>query len=585
MAVLAAALSGCKEDDLSSAADRNSTVFNVTAEFPTQKGAVMNITHNGPADCRYTGCVYAKGTPAQDAIDARISEMKEAAASAGFEDLTFSGQEYSTVVTGLSANREYSYTVFGVNEDFTVYGTPGTCTFTTQTGAGLFTVHDVTQGSAEESAIIQVLPKRGYEDRTYFVFWTEDLTTPAAELIEDKVESMSGTDFSKVVMKGDRDFDIPGDIPSFDDGESLGKGGKYRAIVTGMYEDGVVYGIPSETVFKTSRGDLPYYAHPAWTVTYRGKGIHTNGLTDASPCENIRVTTTDSERFFFSAVEGTRLSAFLENGTEEQKQAQLRTVIEEETELMRIRIEEDAYNTGATWADYTYTETVQAPFPNIEDDSWWYGLAIGVDTDGIVTGLYSLSEPFQAEVPVVTDGYRKWIGTWTVEGKYTDEAGASVDISFEIGIDDVVPGVGYTISGFGVMPGIMDESITVPLVPVLYDDETENLQWIGSSLGYIVVDESTQMTAPIYFAAVDGYDVITGDNFVMAETSMDDGTHAVFRALTFSLTDGTDFTAESMGYVADVPYAGYLLVSVNPDISSLTMVRKNETELKNKSEL
>ena len=40
------------------------------------------------------------------------------------------------------------------------------------------------------------------------------------------------------------------------------------------------------------------------------------------------------------------------------------------------------------------------------------------------------------------------------------------------------------------------------------------------------------------------------------------------------LSDGTTFTPESMGYVADVPYAGYLLVSVNPDIESLTMVRK-----------
>ena len=580
LALLAAlALSGCK-DDMGASADKDSTVFRVSAEFPTQKGVELNITHNGPADCRYAGCVYMEGTSVQDAISERIAQLKEASASVSFEDITFSGREYSTVVTGLSANREYSYTVFGLNEDFTVYGTPGTCTFTTQEGAGLFTVHDVSNGAYEDQARVQVLPRRGYEDRTYFIFWTEDLTTPVEELVASKVKAMSGTDFSKVIMTGDRDYNIPADIQSFTDGEALERGGKYRAVVTGMYPDGVTYGIPAETVFKTDRGDLPYEAHPAWEVTYRGKGIHTNGLADASACENIRVTTTDNERFFFSMVEGRRLTAFLENGTEEEKQAQLRQAIEEETELMRIRIEEDPYNTGATWADYSYTETVQAPFPNIEDDSWWFGLAIGVDVDGIVTGLYSLSEPFKAEVPVVDDGYTKWVGTWTVEGTYTDEAGSPTDISFDIEISDVVPGVGYTVSGFGVVPGLMDDSIEVPLLPVMYDDQTGNLQWTGSALGYIVVDESTQMTAPVYFAAVDGYDVITGENFVIAETSMDSGndSRAVFNALPFDLADGTSFLAGSMGYVADVPYAGYLLVSVSPDLDGLIMTRKTDGE-------
>lgn len=570
---LTAVLSGCSREDLDSSAGKDSTVFSVSPEFPTQKGATMTITHNGPDDCRYTGCVYSGSTTMQQAMDARIAQMKESAED--FRDLTFSGREYSTVVTGLQANREYSYVVFGVNEDFTVYGTPGSCTFTTQTGAGLFTVYDVTQGSEEESAIIQVMPRSGYEDRTYFVFWTADVTTPAEDLIKMKIESMAGEDFASVVRSGDQDFNIPGEIPSLKEGETLSKGGKYRAIAVGMYPDGVTYGIPSETVFKTNRGDLPYYSHQAWTVTYDGKGIYNNSVMGVMACENIRVTSTDTERFFISAVEGSRLSSFLDgSSTEEQKQAQLRTVIEEETELLRVQIEDDPYNTGASWADYTYTGTVQEPFPNIEDDSWWFGLAIGVDVDGIVTGEYSISAPFQAEVPTVTEEYSKWVGSWTVTGTYQDENGASVDITFDIEIDDIVPGVGYTVSGFGEVPGIMDEAITVPLVTVLYDSETGRLQWIGSFLGPVTIDEASQLSAYLYFAAVNGYDVITGDNFVMAETSLEEDGHAVFSACPFELSDGTTFTPESMGYVADVPYAGYLLVSVNPDIESLTMVRK-----------
>ncbi len=575
----AAVLSGCNEDNLNDAADKDSTVFRVTAEFPTQKGATMTITHNGPADCRYTGCVYDNGISMQEAIDAHIAELKESASGTDFDDLTFSGTEYSAVVTGLQANREYSYVVFGLNEDFTTYGTAGTCTFTTQTGAGLFTVNDVSQGAYEESAIIQVMPRRGYEDRTYFVFWTEDTETPAEDLIEQKIQSMSAEEFGSVIRSGDHDFNIPGnEILSFKDGETLVKGGKYRAIVTGMYPDGVTYGIPSETVFKTSRGDLPYNAHAAWTVTYDGKGIYNNSLTGVTPCENIRVTSTDSERFFISAVEGDRLSAFISDGSEEEKQAQLREVIADEVELLRLQIEDDPYNTGATWSDYTYTETVQEPFANIEDDSWWFGLAIGIDVDGIVTGEYAISEPFQAETPVATEGYNKWVGNWTVSGSYQNEDGSVVDVSFDIEIDDILPGVGYTVSGFGAVSGIMDENISVPLITVLYDEETENLQWIGSYLGPMTLDEESDMYASLYFAAVNGYDVIAGNNFVMAETSMESDGSASFAALQFNLSDGSSFTAESMGYVADVPYVGYLLVSVNPDIESLKMVRKTDSD-------
>lgn len=589
LAVLAAAVSGCQKTAGSSAVDKDNTVFEVTSEYPTQQGATLVITHNGPADCRFAGCVHETDIPAEEAVLSRLEELREASAGTSFSALTFRGREYTDVVTGLMPNREYCYTVFGVNEDFTTYGTPGTSTFTTQTGAGLFVLNRT--DATEINARIQVLPRSGYDNYTYFVFWTDDFDTPVGELIEKAVASLS--DPGQYLSSGNVVFNVPGDsrMPAMGSVTSLEAGGRYRAVVTGMYEDGRTYGIPAEMIFKTSRGDLPYQFDSDWEVSYAGKGIYRGDAV-----ENIRVDVApeNSEkyynRFFVSTVEGSRLPSFLadykangpldlsdEKYLEGTYQEELAKVIYEEQQLLseQIDIYNELYGMELTVENFSYTSTIQDPFESLPENTDYFAIAIGIDVDEEVTGLYSLSQPFQTEIPEVPAAYNDWLGTWTVTGRYTASDGNTENVSFDITVSSVegAEGIGYNVSGFGAVEGLVDAEIEIPQISVLFDRESHGLEWTGEYIDEITVSAEDGMTASLYFAAIADNDVIVGENFVMAASApAEDGSTSI-EARTFDV-DGDPFLPLSMGYVADVPYVGYMLVSVNPQFP-MTMVKKD----------
>ncbi len=566
VSALAAVMAGCtKEDDLSSVS-KEMTVFEVTSEFPTQKGATMNITHNGPADCRYAGCAFEYGTSIDEAIAGKIEELRSDLAEdamLAFDDVTFSGNSSTDVVTGLLPNRKYSYVVFGLDEDFSVYGTRDTCVFTTQTGAAPFNMHVVV---AETRTVqVEVQTNSRFDDTyPYYVFWTTDLETPVDRLIEKEVGSLDAP--AEVIDHGRKIFNVPDDFPGTPD---LEPGKKYRIVVTGLYDDGTVYGLPVDMTFKTDRGDLPYYEHEDWVVEYTGKGLYSGRAVD-----NITVTSADEERFFISVVEEDRLAQ-----AGEITQALLREVIAQETEAQQKVIDEyAAFGIEATWYDYSYTGTVERPVEALEEGEKYYALAIGIDVDGVVTGEYQVSDAFEPEVLSATEDYLRWVGTWTVSANYVDQDDYLHKVSFDIEIKGSVPGIGYTVSGFGKVDGLMEEDINVPDIGVLYDDETGAIQWIGSYLGPVDMGDEIGYSASIYFAALADYDVIAGENFVMAESRFtDDGNNSASVVATpFKLDDGSMFTAKSMGYVAQMPYIdGYMLASVNPSLDEdIRMVRK-----------
>ena len=552
---LAMLLAGCNTAAGPESIAKDDTVFSVSSEFPTQQGATFNISHNGPDGCLYYGFSHEPDQTADEAIAGKLEELKASAETSSLRDIAFSGKTYTDVVTGLLPNREYAYTVFGLNEDYTVYGTSATCTFQTQTGGSLFRLNEVV--SNEYDAEIQVICETGKEDYPYYVFWTDDNDTPASDLINAQRESL--TDPASSVHRGRSTFKIPGDIPG--SLPALERGKKYRVIVTGMYDDGQIYGLPTEMTFKTERGDLPYVINENWTVEYAGKGIYAS-----SPSDNVRVISEDSERYFIVTVPASELT----DAVQGDDQA-LRTVIETETAAMQALIDwYQGQGYAATWENYTYTASTEEPFEILDDEQEYYALAIGIDVDGVVTGYYAQSKKFSPEVTVSTPEYEKWLGTWTVTGKYAaGEDAEPEDISFDVVISELLPGVGYSVSGFG-MTDAFAELGELPALTALYDKETQRLQWAGSYLTEVSI---SGMQASVYFAALAGTDLIAGDNFVIAESALSaDGNSSEITACPIQLADGSIFTPESMGYVGEVQYYGYMLMSANPQLP-MTMTR------------
>lgn len=115
-----------------------------------------------------------------------------------------------------------------------------------------FQVEVVSVGKTEVSVKTSAT---GDPDATYWGFLTDDVVSPAADLISDELGGVSVT--RHILSTGTVE------VPAI---TGLRQGGKaYRYIVTGLLANGSTYGTPAEAVFTTA-GDFTKDA--AWAVTY-----------------------------------------------------------------------------------------------------------------------------------------------------------------------------------------------------------------------------------------------------------------------------------------------------------------------------
>lgn len=140
----------------------------------------------------------------------------------------------------LDHESEYRLIVYGVfeNNDLVVYyGTPADVKVTTPIDLSLVTFSGVISGITTESAKATVTYEAKDEELTWYGFVTENLTSPATDLIATAIAGISEADYKTGKNKV---LDLTGLTIETD----------YRFIVTGVNADGA-FGVPADVEFST----------------------------------------------------------------------------------------------------------------------------------------------------------------------------------------------------------------------------------------------------------------------------------------------------------------------------------------------
>lgn len=273
-------------------------------------------------------------------------------------------------------------------------------------------------------------------------------------------------------------------------------------------------------------GELVFTTNPNWTVSYKGRESGEDGTYDVTS-----VVSTDTERFF-TAVYG--VDSYNTYGIE--------MIAENEVSSME-------YYYGSAWIQYySYTSSIEERW-NLFDPGTYYVIAIGIDDEGNLTGLYQISDPFEPEQLEASDEYNKWLGRWTVTG--------SNGVENVLEISTRSADVSYTVRGwqFGdyseSWPGItanFNEDGSISFMSEEYGSYDTGQYGVGTlgCFGLIAVNDQTS--------------TVTGGSYPMCTVRLTSDSTAEAVGEDITLTDDNTYDIIGMEYevILSGDYEGYI---------------------------
>ncbi|MGM9767940.1 MAG: hypothetical protein ACI3Z0_05705, partial [Candidatus Cryptobacteroides sp.] len=457
------------------------------------------------------------------------------------------GSKRVLTLTGLSSGTDYNYIVFGLNEDGTVYGVPGSCRFTTVKGVPKLSLNLVTEPT-DRSALVKVTTTGDNSDKWY-IFLTKDLDTPTASLCQSIVSSV--VDLESKLQSGNLTKEFSG----------LTHYTKYRAVVMNV-RNGAVFGDPAEIVFKTTMRPIDPMLNPDWNVVCEGEGEITSGETTNKYRQVISCTTSSSEMYFIMVISKESMKYY---------DGQFDQFLIDAAAYMTAYIEQynEVYSTNYTWADIAYRTSVREGY-NLRTTGLYNAYAIGVEVSGAPTGKYAVSPDFEVTLPPMTEEYKAWLGNWTIgdsKVKY------NITIEDDREEDDNL----YKVYGW---EGISDFD-KFPAYAEL-DKETGNLRFLACELGEVNVrnEQNVSISCMLGFYGVSGLDVLMSgpdNSYGIAVASMSGTGNATVTGRTLDV-QGQSILITSMGYYAQALDKSQLFsFSSSYPTLPFTMVKKSES--------
>ena len=300
------------------------------------------------------------------------------------------------------------------------------------------------------------------------------------------------------------------------------------------------------TVYQEA-GELVFTANPNWTVSYSGRESDEDGTYDVTS-----VVSTDSERFFTAVYD---VDTYNYYGIEMIAEAEVANM---------------EYYYGPSWIQsFSYTSSVDEKW-NLFSPGTYYVIAIGIDDEGNLTGLYQLSEPFEPEQLEASAAYNKWLGTWNVTG--SDGVQNTIEISMQNS------DASYSISNwqFG----------GAPALTATFNEADGSISFIGEAFGSTSTSYGNGILYLMGLAGTGETDPETGEpellyvttsSAIASATMTDDNNASV--AGGYAVLEGYDDPLQYLGMeyaviLTDGAYSGMVL-SYNPEAPHfpLTMER------------
>ena len=279
---------------------------------------------------------------------------------------------------------------------------------------------------------------------------------------------------------------------------------------------------PAVLTVNQEAGELVLTENPAWTVSYDGKTIYNGQVTDAAT-----VVSTSNDTYL--------QPIFISKADYESRG--LKAIIEEDYAIWEYTLE--YYDGMYTWEDFLYDASGAYIVEYLEDTSTeYYALVYGVDTDGVLTGYYALSDSFYPEEITVDEGYNKWLGTWRIE----DASG----VGYDVVISEAVAGATYAMTGWQSDDVVKSFGQEYPVF-LTYDSESQSLMFAAGQLG-------TYDAGYVYFLGTSEDGQLVSGNYNIASASFEDGGNtAKVTPMEVALSDGSTFVPYRM-QVLDLYY-------------------------------
>lgn len=269
--------------------------------------------------------------------------------------------------------------------------------------------HNLTLSVDVESITTQTakvkVTHNGESTDTWFGFVTDEVEKSDQELIEEQIGAFkqgtaaSGLHASKSYVQ----------ILT-----NLTPATSYKYIAFGLSEEGEEYGNYGVLEFATqgtsttpNPGDDDnnvvngMRVNNAWSISYIGEGT----LYDQEFDNIVKVTSVDQNPYLLTVVYSAEWDPTQVRGLAEMVIEDTKTFVQEFNY---------SYGTSYTFADMLF---VGDGFDAFELFPGYYrAVAIGATTDGKMSGLYAVSEPFEVKEQVASAAFRAWLGNWDIVG-------------------------------------------------------------------------------------------------------------------------------------------------------------------------
>lgn len=258
-----------------------------------------------------------------------------------------------------------------------------------------FALNIVIEDITETSAKVKVT-HNGEKSDSWYGLLTTDLTTEPAELAKSAVKAY--------LMGENRDARHVSNR-YIEPLENLIPGTEYRYIAFGLTAEGKSFGKVSSATFSTLNygnvdTELMQY-NSSWLVQYTGAGT----LYEQQYDHIVSVLSNDQNPYLITVVEADKYNP---EGLV-QLANDLRDAVKEYLAYYNAQ-----NGTAYRFADMLYTGNGADAF-ELEAGSY-RAVVMGYSYTGEVSGLYAVSEPFVAKMPIASEAYNSWLGTWTITG-------------------------------------------------------------------------------------------------------------------------------------------------------------------------